>query len=241
MSKYPQDYQVPRWITKNGQQGLRNFIDQLEVSRDLKYFESESDLIYSALSISGKPEIYSQLSTTEKGSVVEFSKYLHENYGMSMNELKRRFNRLQQDLNEGEQEFFLRIIKEYFNAKGIVRPADDEFSLEHKSDIQFQFLSGLRNNDLKRIMKLDLDDYEDDNTKFFQLGKICQRKALSLRELDGQVYDNRPVNTNGVFAIESGTSSESSSYQEEEFNDLQEIYTILDQLREEIEELRAQQ
>ena len=90
-------------------------------------------------------------------------------------------------------------------------------------------------------MKLDLDDYEDDNTKFFQLGKICQRKALSLRELDGQVYDNRPVNTNGVFAIESGTSSESSSYQEEEFNDLQEIYTILDELREEIEELRAQQ
>lgn len=168
---------------------------------------------------------------------MEFSKYLHENYGMSMNELKRRFNRLKQDLHEGENEFFLRVIKEYFNAKGIVRPADEAFSLEHKSDIQFQFVSGLRNNDLKRIMKLDLDDYEDDNTNFFQLGKICQRKALSLRELDGQVYDNRPVGTDGVFAIESGTSSESSSYQEE---DLQEIYTILDELRRDIEELRAQ-
>ena len=167
---------------------------------------------------------------------MEFSKYLHENYGMSMNELKRRFNRLKQDLHEGENEFLLRVIKEYFNAKGIVRPADDAFSLEHKSDIQFQFLSGLRNNDLKRIMKLDLDDYEDNNTNFFQLGKICQRKALSLKELDGQVYDNRPVSTDGVFAIESGTSSESSSYQQ---FDLQEIYTILDELRRDLEELRA--
>ena len=208
----------------------------MEISRDLKYFETESDLIYSALSISGKPEIYSQLSKTEKSSVVEFSKYLHENYGMSMNELKRRFNRLNQDLHEGKNEFFLRVIKEYFNSKGIVRPADEAFSLEHKSDIQFQFVSGLRNNDLKRIMKLDLDDYEDDNTKFFQLGKICQRKALSLRELDGQVYDNKPVSTDGVFAIESDTSSGSSSYQE----DLQEIYTILDELKRDIDELRAQ-
>ena len=84
-----------------------------------------------------KPEIYSQFSKTEKGSVVEFSKYLHENYGMSMNELKRRFNRLKQELHEGENEFFLRVIKEYFNAKSIVRPASSGTSSESSSYQEF--------------------------------------------------------------------------------------------------------
>ena len=37
-------------------------------------------------------------------------------------------------------------------------------------------------------MKLRLDDYENIDAEFFQLGRICRRKALSLRELETSVY-----------------------------------------------------
>ena len=201
MSKSREKYHVPQW--NPGPEGLRSYIDMLDNAKTLGYFESDADLIYSSLCRSGKPEIYSQLTQTEKDSLAEYAKYLNTNYGRSLNEKKRRFNLLRQEENEDENSWFIRVIREYWSAKGSTRPANEAFTSENKADISLAFLAGLRRNDLKRIMKLHLDDTDDENADFFQIGKRAQRKALSLRELEGQVYSiGGQAGHSGVFNVD---------------------------------------
>ena len=185
-SKSPQSYQVPKW--EPGYEGLRNFLDQLDVCKSLNIFESDADLIYSSLCRSDRPELYSQLPKEEKESLEKFAKFINKTFGPSLHERKRRFNLLTQKEEEDEQQWFLRTIREYFAAKGLAVPPESEFSAEHKSDISLSFITGLRRKDLKREMKLKMDDIDDDNKDFFSMGKIAQRKALSLRELDNAIY-----------------------------------------------------
>ena len=177
---------IPIW--KAGHEGLRNFLDQMENVQKLGLFTSEPHLIYTSLCNSNKQDIYMQLTKQEKSSIVEFAKFLHENYGLSMNEKKRRFNTLQQKTTESENEFFHRIILEYFQAKGVNRPNNSAFSDENKADITLAYISGLRNKELKRVVKLELDDCDDNYQKFFDLGKRTQRKGLSLKELETNVF-----------------------------------------------------
>ena len=184
-SKSPQSYQVPKW--EPGYEGLRNFLDQLDVCKSLNIFESDADLIYSSLCRSDRPELYSQLPKEEKESLEKFAKFINKTFGPSLHERKRRFNLLTQKEEEDEQQWFLRIIREYFAAKGLAVPPESEFSAEHKSDITLSFIAGLKKPELKRLMKLRLDDF-DENENFSSMGKIAQRKALSLRELDNAVY-----------------------------------------------------
>ena len=201
MTKSRENYHVPRWAP--GPEGLRSYLDMLDNAKTLGYFESDADLIYSSLCRSGKPEIYTQLTQKEKESLEEYAKYLNENYGRSLNEKKRRFNLLKQEEDEDENTWFIRVIREYWSAKGSTRPTNDQFTSENKADISLAFLAGLRRNDLKRIMKLHLDDTDDENENFFQIGKQAQRKALSLRELEGQVYSiGGQAGHSGVFNVD---------------------------------------
>ena len=188
MSKSPQSYQVPKWTP--GYTGLRSFIDQLDACKSLNIFESDSDLIYSALCKSDRPEIYTQLTTEEKASVGKFAQYLNRNFGPSINERKRRFNLLTQMEDEDENQWFLRVTRDYFACKGVAVPKEEEFTPENKSDISLAFITGLRKTELKRLMRFKMDDLDDEgeNQHFFQLGKIALRKSMSLRELDNAVY-----------------------------------------------------
>ena len=92
---------IPKW--EPGPDGLRAFIDQLDETKNLGYFDTDSDLIYTSLCNSGKPELFSQLSSKQKSSVEEFAKFLDANFGRSLNEKKRRFNLLQQEPEAGIQ------------------------------------------------------------------------------------------------------------------------------------------
>ena len=226
-SRFIEDFQVPKW--QKGQDGLRNYIDCLESVKNLGYFETEARLIYSSLCASGKSEIYSQLSSAEKNSITKFAAFLYTNFGLSYNEKKRRFNSLQQAENESENEWFLRCIKEYFATKGLVRPTDSSFSAENKADITLSFLSGLRNQSLKRHLKLQLDDFDDESKHFFHLGKIARRKALSLKELGSGVFNI------GETASASGTYDQEKNYidqQESLIAQIKQIKTSLSYLEE---------
>ena len=199
MSKSPQSYQVPKWTP--GYTGLRSFIDQLDACKSLNIFESDSDLIYSALCKSDRPEIYTQLTTEEKASVGKFAQYLNRNFGPSINERKRRFNLLTQMEDEDENQWFLRVTRDYFACKGVAVPNEEEFTPENKSDISLAFIAGLRKTELKRLMRFKMDDLDDEgeNQHFFQLGKIALRKSMSLRELEKGVF------TVGVQSVEQRT------------------------------------
>ena len=216
MSKSPQSYQVPKWTP--GYDGLRSFIDQMDACKSLQIFESDSDLIYSSLCKSNKPELYSQLPEEEKQSVEKFAKYLNRNFGPSLNERKRRFNHLTQMEDEDENQWFLRTTREYFAAKGTAVPQESDFTAENKSDISLAFIAGLRKAELKRLMKLSLDE-EDENSNFFSLGKMAQRKALSLRELEGSIY-TVGANHTGVFQTNTELQKEKDGKFEENMNQL---------------------
>ena len=190
---------IPVW--RSGPDSLRSFLDQLDTSKELNLFASDAELIYTSLNKSGKPDLYQQLSKEEKTDVTAFAKYLEANYGRSLNEKKRRFQVLTQDPDEDENAWFQRVIREYFATKGTKRPGNAQFSSENKSEISLAFIAGLRRTDLKRVMKLRMDETEDSDTEFFKLGRICQRKALSLRELEGQVYTVETAEREQVFQI----------------------------------------
>jgi len=236
--KSRENYHVPRW--NPGPEGLRSYIDMLDNAKTLGYFDSDADLIYSSLCRSGKPEIYSQLTQKEKESLEEYAKYLNTNYGRSLNEKKRRFNLLKQEEDEDENTWFIRVIREYWSAKGSTRPANDAFTSENKADISLAFLAGLRRNDLKRIMKLHLDDTDDENANFFQIGKQAQRKALSLRELEGQVYSiGGQAGHSGVFNVDmSDIMPNNSSIQNTTENPLQ---AQINQLCHQVRQLKTSQ
>ena len=178
---------IPKW--ESGQDNLRNFLDQLSTAVELEYFKDERDLIYTSLCNSGKSHVFQQLSQAQKTSIAEFRKFLNTNYGMSINERKRRFQTIQQKEFESENEFFLRTTQEYFYSKGINRPENTAFTSENKADISLAYISGLRNAQLKRVVRLAEDEIGDDHRNFFELGKRTQRKALSLRELESNVFE----------------------------------------------------
>ena len=176
------EYMVPCW--NPGPEGVRIFIDQLEEAKTLGIFENEGTLIYAALCKSNKPEIYSQLSMEEKGSIQKFAVYLSQNFGDTPNELKRKFQQMRQNDQEDEMAFFQRCTRAYFAARSIKGvPQGNNFTNDHKEDISLVFNSGLRVPEVRKTLLTRIDEVD-----FDQLGRVAKRISLNLRDLSNMVY-----------------------------------------------------
>ena len=80
-------HMVPTITNINNQAMLERYLAELAEAKNLGLFENENILIYGSLQKSGKFDIYTSLSQTEKTSLTKFAKYVRHNYGSSKLEL----------------------------------------------------------------------------------------------------------------------------------------------------------
>ena len=150
-------HMVPTIMNINNQAMLERYLAELAEAKNLGLFENENILIYGSLQKSGKFDIYTSLSPTEKTSLEQFARYLRHNYGSSNDEQRSEFANIQQQVGESPPEFLRRLERSYFQIKGLTVPADLEEW--HKSDLKWSFLSGLADPAVKKHMLLKDSDY----------------------------------------------------------------------------------
>ena len=86
---------------------------------------------------------------------------------MTINERKRRFQTIQQKEFDSENVLHENDTK----IEGCNRPEITAFISENKADISLAYISGLRNSELKRVVRMAEDEIDDDQRNFFELGK----------------------------------------------------------------------
>ena len=149
---------VPVWKVN---EPLEAFITALKSAKEMKVVPSDAMLIYSSMVKSDRSDICEALTTQQRSNLDEFISFLRSSYGPTQQELRLQFNGLTQHKNEDVINYFLRTEKSYFRSKNIERPSGDEFLDDYKEDIKFQFVRGLANNEVKKLLLLNQVSYED--------------------------------------------------------------------------------
>ena len=173
---------VPKW--DGSSEGIRRYIDSLDEVRELNIFPNTEHLIYASLCKSNRPEIYSSLDRGQKGDITKFAKYMASTFGLTTNELKRKFLQMRQEEGEYELYFFNRVQKAFFESRSIkVIPSGSNFSQDNKDEIELVFTSGLRNPEVKKAILTRATEIEYD-----KLARVAKRIGKSVREMENRVY-----------------------------------------------------
>ena len=178
-------HMVPTIMNINNQAMLERYLAELAEAQKLGLFENENLLIYGSLQKSGKFDIYTSLSPTEKASLEQFAKYLRHNYGSSNDEKRSEFGNMQQQIGESPPEFLRRLERSYFQIKGLTVPT--ELEEWHKSDLKWSFLSGLADPAVKKHMLLKDSNYEN-------LGIDARKIEKQLSGLHKNIYNIKSAN-----------------------------------------------
>ena len=158
---------------------------------------------------SGKLTILENLTNDQMTDLDQFIEYLRNSFGPSLPEQRQNFSSITQKKDENEIEYFNRVEKHYFMSKGTQKPAGALFTNVMKEDIKYQFMKGLMNQEIRRLMMINAA-----NVDYSNLGKTARGYASSLRDIS-KVYtvntiessinentDNKQDNTNDIKQLE---------------------------------------
>ena len=108
--------------------------------------------------------------------------YLRSTFGQTLPEQRLAFESIKQMDDEPVMDFFARCESSYFRSKGIEKPDGANFTGWMQEDVSHAFRSGLRNNEIRRLLMLNSStvQYED-------LAKTAKNYAASLKDIN-QVY-----------------------------------------------------
>ena len=141
--------------------GLESFISELQSAKGMKVVPNDAMLIYSSMMKSGKSEMLDGLTENQKTDLKHFIGYLRSSFGPSQHEQRLRFQRLKQGVDENCIDYFLKCEKVYFQSKNMPKPTGNDFLDQYKEDIKFQYVQGLKNDEVKKLMTLNSVQYED--------------------------------------------------------------------------------
>ena len=170
---------LPMLNNVNDQDSIERYLAELAEAKNLGIFENDNLLIYGSLQRSGKFDLYTSLSNTEKTSIENFGRWIRQNYGSTPDEKRSEYASLQQQTGESPTEFLRRLERGYFRIKGLAVP--EELEEWQKSDIKWSFLSGLSDVAVKKHMLLKDSAYE-------QLGIDARKIEKQLSGLQRNVY-----------------------------------------------------
>ena len=119
-------------------------------------------LIYCAMVNSDRSSLLEGL-TTELESVEAFATWLRERYGPTPSQQRSIFQSMRQKPTETEVDFFIRLEKAFFQSRGMKKPTGNGFTEHMKADIQYAFMTGLKNREVKRLLWVNTGTlkYED--------------------------------------------------------------------------------
>jgi len=186
----PAEFLVPKW-DETEDNGLRIFIDKIKNVKSLKLFAEDKNLIYASLAKSNKEHLYNSLTEDQKTKYDHFIKYLNATFGKTLNGQRQNFHNIRQKVGELETSFIKRVESEYFACKGVEVPNGTDYKDYYKSDIRFQFLTGLLNPQVKRQILLHGDDIE-----FKNLGIRARNYAVNVKDLENEVYSINVISGN---------------------------------------------
>ena len=167
-------YLVPEW-----QKDVNEYILQLELAKEMMVFQTDQTLIYHSLVKSNKTDVLVNLTKIERGSLEEFVKYLRTNYGPTTAQLRRQFEEIEQKDNESMHQYFKRVELAYFRSKNLAIPATiPDYQQE---DIKWKFLSGMKNRETFRLMKLN-----PTHINYNDLASTAAELDASLKDLERQ-------------------------------------------------------
>ena len=111
---------------------------------------------------SAKSEILDGLTQNQRTDLNHFIGYLRSSFGPSQHEQRLRFQRLKQGEDENCIDYFLRCEKVYFQSKNMPKQTVNVFLDPYKEDIKFQYIQGLKNDEVKKLLILNSEvDYKD--------------------------------------------------------------------------------
>ena len=146
---------VPRW-TRETPKNIQLYAEQLETAK--KHFSSEQDLIYASISLSDRTDLLGIIPTTARESLTEYIKFLHQNFGLSLNERRRIFANMRQAGSETLTEFWFKCVQAYRNSK---MTAPNTLDQDDQQAIVMHFIDGLSDKQIKRQMLLDDVEFEN--------------------------------------------------------------------------------
>ena len=172
---------VPKW-TANGKNGLESFISELRTAKTMGILPTDKMLIYASMVKSNRSEILETLTNEQMNNLENFIGYLRSSFGPSQQEKRFGFQRLKQEEDEDSANFFIRTEKMYFQSKNMRKPNGEAFLNDYKEDIRFQFIQGLRNPEVKRLMYLN-----GSSVDYTEIGLTARNYSVSLKDL-GTTY-----------------------------------------------------
>lgn len=177
---------TPVWKSSGSsrEEQIRNvntFIRDLRRTKELQLFESDSRLINQSLNVSGKTDIFSELSGNQASDLDAFIDYINTAYGSDAYEKREMLRNLKQKPNENVTALLNRILVSYYEMKrdpaeeNFKMPSIDEISASNNTyyadrlEITDYFINAIENDNVKRALLEKLP-----NLEFKQLAKSAQ-------------------------------------------------------------------
>ena len=180
---------------------LEEYIFELTLAKTMKVCADEKTLIYTSLVKSGRVEMMQNLNVEQAENLDNFITYLRDTYGKTLPEQRQAFENVKQMDDEPIMDFFARVERLYFRSKGIEKPAGT-FPGWMQEDVSHAFRSGLRNNEIRRLLMLN-----SATVQYADLAKTAKNYAAALKDIN-KVYS--------VNAVDNGISDERRHGQESE-------------------------
>ena len=141
--------------------------------------QNDKMLIYASMVKSEKSEILESLTDEQKEDLDQFVTFLRDSFGPTGQEQRFQFQDLKQQADENETNYFLRCEKTYYRSRNIAKPVLANMTNAEKEDISFQFVQGLRNPEVKKLMILN-----NMGVQYQQIPSIAKSYATSLRDIE---------------------------------------------------------
>ena len=131
-----------------------------------------SELISYSLLKSQKVEILSSLNQKQRSNLDEFAKFLRSIYGEDSDTRRYSFANMRQSQDEDYVLFFQRIKTAYYALRGLKPP--NTISEDEAADLRFNFITRIRNDEVRQQLVLEDVPYSELPTKARRLETILK-------------------------------------------------------------------
>ena len=137
---------------------LRTYCEDMKTYKELMSDWEDKEIIFSSLCKSQMTHLRQSMTSREKEDLNEFISFLLKTFGISENVIWKELRQISNRTDESPLAFWFRLINLYFTARNI-EPPNEITDKATQREIQNIFLSGLKNNELKKLVMVKNIDF----------------------------------------------------------------------------------
>ena len=139
---------------------LRTYCEDMKTYKELMSDWEDKEIIFSSLCKSQMTHLRQSMTSREKEDLNEFISFLLKTFGISENVIWKELRQISNRTDESPLAFWFRLINLYFTARNIEPPNEITDKVTQR-EIQNIFLSGLKNNELKKMVMVKNIDFQN--------------------------------------------------------------------------------